>query len=77
MSETKAQAVPKMKAYRIPARIVAESIGAKEATVYAYRKDGKSARKSGPKAKLIPQAEELLGAGLNKLIEEVKRVVTV
>ena len=68
----KAKKTPKMSVHRPSARMIADAAGTKEVTVYMFEQ-GK--RVTGPKAKKIAMAKELLTEGQNKLVEAVRQAV--
>ena len=66
--------VAKMSIHKPSARMIAEAAGAKESTVYSVLT---GRRVKGKKAKQITVAEQMLGEGMDKLVEEVKKAVII
>jgi hypothetical protein len=72
MAEKKPKKVPKMSAYKPSAKMIADATGAKERTVYGWQQGN---RVTGPTAKKIAKAHELLADGQSKLVEAVRLAV--
>jgi hypothetical protein len=64
--------VAKMSVHKPNAKMVAAATNTSENTVYAFRKGH---RVTGKKAKKIAVAEEMLGKGMNNLVEAVRQAV--